>query len=327
MSTRTSEYCFAFPRTFVFFSLHTNSEIVETMTAAASGLKRKDLGILASYASANIALSFINKALVRQGKVNIGLLLLAQCFATVVLVYFVFGSAGKRELSLKRALLVFPASALYAIQHQSRMQLFLLTSVDVVLVARQLVPVITCALERIARTETKRPQSAKTVGCMVAIIVGVSIYAYGKGEYRHSEMRSLLEIESLRAVLVHLFSTAVANVYSKYVCQQMPPSDYTLLVNLTSIPIFLYSATNVSMPAKGMEAARALSNLKLSTKVLCFASVVISIAISLAASFTTQILAAASFAVFSNVSEEVPLPPAKKKLRFTLTNRTNGEID
>ena len=253
------------------------------------------VGVLASYASANLALSFINKAIARSPSVNYGILLLVQCLATVG---YLACFGGRRPIRRAWAVAVFPSSALYAVQHSTRMRCFLLTSVDVVLVARQVVPIATFFLERIAGTE-RRAQNAKTVGCMVAIVLGVAIYTHGKGE--GSDSLAGISSEATSAVLLHVAATAAANVYTKwiFVAHAMPSADYTLLVNLTSIPIFLCAAWR-GVPG-GVEGVRALGSLSLAKRVLCLSSVLVSIGISLAASHASRILAATSFAVFVNI--------------------------
>ncbi len=218
--------------------------------------------VLGCYACCNIALSFINKAVVRRSEVNIGLLLLAQCLATVTIVRALARGKWKREgggaatgtagaITLGRVALVLPASALYAAQHYTRMATMTVTSVDAILVARQLVPVLCAMLEGIAamlfaRAGSKpQPQTPLTFFWMWIIVAGVATYAYGKAAQQGAEgLRYLCPMHvadapAIKAIAVHVIASAAANVYTRGVCQRMPASDYTVLVNLASIPIFL----------------------------------------------------------------------------------------
>ena len=64
------------------------------------------VGVLASYASANLALSFINKAIARSPSVNYGILLLVQCLATVG---YLACFGGRRPIRRAWAVAVFPS--------------------------------------------------------------------------------------------------------------------------------------------------------------------------------------------------------------------------
>ena len=160
--------------------------------------KRSKALYLSSYACANLALSFINKAVVRRKEIHIGVLMLSQCLATVTVVQLlIHNGGGKGDKSNKsskdmlrmsqvvtaaRVSKVFPASLLYAIQHYTRMIGMGLVSIDAMLVARQLVPVLCALLEKTLKIE-KKPQSRTTLWSMLAIIVGVLIYSHGKHDH------------------------------------------------------------------------------------------------------------------------------------------------
>ena len=98
------------------------------------------------------------------------------------------------------------------------MKTFVLAAVDVVLVARQLVPILCFAIERATGTEDK-PQTTKSLACMGCIIAGVAVYARGKAE---ASDRGTSEAATTFAwtLALHLASTSVANVYTKHVCQR-----------------------------------------------------------------------------------------------------------
>ncbi|UPR04034.1 hypothetical protein HOP50_14g73660 [Chloropicon primus] len=252
---------------------------------------------MACYGVTNIALSFVNKDLAQSGEVEIPPLLLAQCVATVVLMKLMAPAAKGEPRALRafsqRMLIASPAALLYAVQHYTRMKTFVLAAVDVVLVARQLVPILCFAIERATGTEDK-PQTTKSLACMGCIIAGVAVYARGKAE---ASDRGTSEAATTFAwtLALHLASTSVANVYTKHVCQRMHASQYTLAVNLVSIPIFLYSSRRHLVPAPGF------GSLGGRAKGLAALSVVLSVGISLAASMTQKRIDSASFAVFSNV--------------------------
>jgi hypothetical protein len=159
--------------------------------------KKKSKGLyLSSYACANLALSFINKAVVRRREIHIGFLMLSQCLATVTVVQVLIHNASSNGnsnmfrlssvVTTERVWKVFPASLLYAVQHYTRMAGMGLVSIDAMLVARQLVPVLCALLEKVLKIEKKKPQSRTTMCSMVAIILGVLIYSQGKKQEDHS---------------------------------------------------------------------------------------------------------------------------------------------
>ena len=141
---------------------------------------------LSSYACANLALSFINKSVVRQKEVKIGFLLLAQCLITVAAVQFLVNAKKKlgHVINVRRVCEVFPASLLYAVQHYTRMQSMSCVSIDAILVGRQLVPLLCAMLEKTFLIEKKR-QTRNTIMSMTCIVVGVCVYTYGKTTNQH----------------------------------------------------------------------------------------------------------------------------------------------
>lgn len=184
------------------------------------------LPLMALYGATNVSLSFVNKNLARADCVSFSFLLLTQC-AFTVLTLLITGhrpTTFKRfaiESSLMRMLVAVPASAMYAVQHHTRMRTFILCSVDVVLVARQVVPLMCFAIERAAGLELRR-QTTGTVGCMVATLAGVALYAWG----RMGTGFGIRSGQGLAAVLaLHLCSTALSNVYTKHTARKMPASE------------------------------------------------------------------------------------------------------
>ena len=173
-----------------------------------------------------MSLSFVNKNLARADCVSFSFLLLTQCAFTVLTLLITSHrpTTFKRfaiESSLMRMLVTIPASAMYAVQHHTRMRTFILCSVDVVLVARQVVPLMCFAIERAAGLELRR-QTTGTVGCMVATLAGVALYAWG----RMGTGFGIRSGQGLAAVLaLHLCSTALSNVYTKHAARKMPASE------------------------------------------------------------------------------------------------------
>lgn len=212
--------------------------------------------VLAAYAASNLALTFLHLHLARDAGINIAQLLLVQCWFTTCCCAATHAAAtsGKQGgVRFGLILRVAPVAALYALGLLSRMLAAKAMPIESIVMGRQLVPLMTCALEyavaRIRGTLAHAPPSRARWISMALVLVGVCIYDLGRCP-PNVKQRPLAapfnntDWGAAALLTTHLIATAAGNVatHRACACPSTTPLQFTYAVNLASLPFYLLAA-------------------------------------------------------------------------------------
>ena len=233
------------------------------------------------------------------GGINPGLLLATQAAATYVYASFIikvprhvplgFPTLTKKELGW-----VVPAAVLYALQHMTRHLVGVTSSLTVLVVARQLVPLVTLSFERLFFGT--RPSVAMQF-CLVTSVVGGALYAHGLARFESTS--GFFHGTSLLILLVHLVSCAGANIWTKLAISSTRPDAWSLLVNFWSIPVYGFIA--LVTPGQGSNPVKTSLAAGGTAKAAALISVPLAVVISMSASRLTRELTPTSFAFLNGL--------------------------
>ena len=189
---------------------------------------------------------------------------------------------------------VVPAAVLYALQHQTRQLTAMTSSLTVLIVARQLVPLVTLAFERFFFNARA---SVAIQFCLVLTVIGVSLYAHGLTKIEATS--GFLYPAGVYILIVHILSCAGANLWTKMAITAVRPDTWSLLVNFWSIPVYglMTFAENYQSKAP-LEKSLAAGGL---AKAAAFISVPLAVCISVSTSRLAHRLSPTGFALLNGL--------------------------
>lgn len=233
------------------------------------------------------------------GGISPGLLLATQVAATYAYASFIVKvprhvPLGFPTLSRKDLGWVVPAAVLYAVQHMSRHLVAMSSSMTVLVVSRQLVPLVTLSFERFFFGT--RPSVALQF-CLIVSVIGVALYTHGLSKMEKTT--GFFHRNSIYVLLVHLLCCAGANIWTKLAITATRPDAWSLLVNFWSIPVYGFMAllehSRGQAPVETSLAAPPLA------KAAALISVPLAVVISISASRLTHQVSPTGFAFLNGL--------------------------